>query len=425
MKTLSYYIIKQFLINFVILLAVLMLLFVLVDLIIDMDDFVKAGANWAAQRNVASVAAARDLPASELTRLLDTNAGDAAFANTLGISVEDVGVIKQAVEPGTVMSVVGTAWHIIDYYAPIMLLIYVFFSGLIVTAAMGFTFSALLRTRELSAMISSGISLYRVAMPIVIVGGILSLINLPIQEYAVPALASKITRDKLDLKRNKKRDVRVEFVRDGAGNLISAGNFMREKDPAQLENMTILVRDEEGLARTQIRATTGVWDENEGGWRLIQGQAFSPPMMGVEGVDLLQGPVSFFKTELTPRVLHLRQTSLFKMLLSIDQLEAMQANPAISLKDKGGITQIIWSRFSLVVLNVLVLVMGLPYFLLRVPKNMLMQGLKAAGLCVGAWAGGIMVLQAGASFLPPISAAWFPVIVYLPVSAWLLHTIKT
>ena len=52
---------------------------------------------------------------------------------------------------------------------------------------------------------------------------------------------------------------------------------------------------------------------------------------------------------------------------------------------RAKIQQVIWSRFSLMVLNALLLVMALPFFLSRVPGNTLVSSLRAAALCIGAW----------------------------------------
>ncbi|MCG8521014.1 MAG: LptF/LptG family permease, partial [Pseudomonadales bacterium] len=373
-------------------------------------------ANTAKVQNIESAANTLGVPSEKLVELIDKKATDEAIAKEMNLQVTQVQQIKHDIEPGSISSFIGTVWHIFDYYTPIMLLIYVFFSGLIVTAAMGFTFSAMIRARELTAIIASGISLYRVALPIVIVGGILSLINLPLQEYAIPAMAERITRDKLDLKRNENRDAPVIFARDGEENLISGANFLKDEEQFN-KGITILVRDEKGLTKQQIRATQASWDAKNGGWKLVQGAAFTPPS-GHAAID-------FFKTDLSPAVLKLRQNDMYRQLMSIGNLQAMRSNPALRSQDVEGVTRIIWSRFSLIILNVLVLVIGLPYFLTRIPGNMLKQGLKAAGACVGAWAGGVIVLQAGNSYLGPASAAWLPVIINLPISAYLLHTIKS
>lgn len=100
MKTLDLYIIRQFLTNFIMLFVVVMLLFVVVDFIVDVDEFVKAGQ-----------------------------------------------VHKDSWYGIPALATVGT---IVDYYVPVVLLVYVFFNGLIVVGAMGFTIVGLQRKRELT-----------------------------------------------------------------------------------------------------------------------------------------------------------------------------------------------------------------------------------------------------------------------------------
>ena len=128
---------------------------------------------------------------------------------------------------------------------------------------------------------------------------------------------------------------------------------------------------------------------------------------------------------MTPAVLQARRATSYPYLLPMSELRPMQNNPAVGAKNQARITKIVWGRFSLLVLNVLVLVMGLPFFLARSPMNMLVQAVKCAGVCIGAWAGGIVMLQGGEGWLAPVAAAWLPVVIYLPVSAWLLQAIKT
>ena len=49
----------------------------------------------------------------------------------------------------------------------------------------------------------------------------------------------------------------------------------------------------------------------------------------------------------------------------------------------------------------------------------------APAMCIGAWAGALMIQQVGSAQLNPVAAAWLPVAVYLPPTVYLLQTIKT
>jgi lipopolysaccharide export LptBFGC system permease protein LptF len=46
-------------------------------------------------------------------------------------------------------------------------------------------------------------------------------------------------------------------------------------------------------------------------------------------------------------------------------------------------------------------------------------------VCIGGWASALVILQIGAQQLRPEVAAWLPVVLYLPLTVWLLQRIKT
>ena len=371
MNILDRYIVRQFVQNFVILGVVLMGLYVLVDLIVDLDEFLKAGRAHADERG---------------------------------------GVV------------LATLWVMVDYYGPILLLIYTAMSGLLVVAAMGFTIAQLQRSRELTAILASGVSLYRVAAPVLVAGFLLNLLVLPVQELAIPRLADKLVRSKSQVGSPTISDKPVNYATDDAGSLISASSFSAERQ--EMSNIRIIQRTESGRQSRLIRAEKAKWSGKEQAWELEGGRAFDVDTGDTAAVEALRGkPISRYRTELSPQVLIARQAALFVRLQSLSQLESMRSNTALTPQQRDQITQIMWSRFTTLVLGVLILLMGLPYFLTRVPGNLLVNSAKAAGITVGAWSAGLVLLQVGE--LNPVAAAILPVALYLPVAFYLITTIKT
>ncbi len=377
MKILDRYIGRLFLFNFIILLVVVMGLIVLIDLIINFDEFVQL-----TQKNEGS----------SLDRLWRT-----------------VGVL-------------------VDFYGPMMLLFYTYLAGLVPVGAAGFTLAQLLRSRELTAMLAGGGSMHRIAMPILVLGFAANAVLVINQEVLLPPLASKLARSQSDLKRGGAL-VRVQFMPDGQGSLYTASEYHPETQT--MHNVTVLRRqaiaDQQwGRTTERITADTAVWDEKRQGWVLTKGvihfvdqQAGDNPDYGAprfKDIDFLPGA-------LDPVTIMLREKARYRTLLSIGQLTELMAKPA--LLDTAQLRVILHSRFSLVVLNMLILLMALPYFLQRVPGNLLVPVLKAAALAIGAWAGGFIMLQIPVGSLPPVAVAWLPVAIYLPVAYWMMTGIET
>lgn len=400
MNLLDRYIIRQFLINFAILLFVLVALFVLIDLVANLDEYLEAGRRVAAQR-------AGSFESDDATGLQATADADS---------------------PRRWMVIVATAWVIWDWHAPLSGLLYVYGSGLVVVGAMGFTFTDMARKGEMAAVLTSGISMYRIAAPVLAIGGVLNLLALPIQEFVIPLQAAKLARNHSQLGHPGIRNFEVRFAGDGEGNLISASSF--DPDHQMLDrHVIILGRDSSGLPQYVITANQGVWNEQRGGWDLIDGYKQQPAIGSASPLDRADDElprdvpaVSFFATKLSPQVLMARRAQIYPTLLSISQLKRLSKNNAI---DTVQVTQIMHRRFSMLVVNMLVLIMGLPFFLGREPVVMLVQVVRAASLCVGAWTSTLVIIQLGSDQLSPVAAAWLPVVLYLPVSAWLMQRIKT
>jgi len=375
MKTLDRYIIRQFLINFVILLVVFTLLFVMVDLIVDMDEFVKV----AGERSEA-------------------------FGGFLG----------------------ALLWTLGDYYGPELVLLYVFFSGLMVLAAMGFAVGGLARKGELTAMVSSGISMHRLAAPVVVMACLLNVVTLLSQEFVIPGLAHKLTRSKSQLRYGSTKTFQIRYAVDSSGHLLSAAQFNAQLEPPMLTGVTILERDGQGRAIRRVTAEQAFWDESRQGWELVGGFAIQPMSQGDGRATAIEArevkTENFFPSDLSPQVLLTQRARIYPRFLSFAKLRELAANPAVN---DGPIRQIMHSRFSLLVLNVLVLVIGLPFFLRREPANMLRQGVLAVSVCLVAWGMGMVLPDLAAATLNPVAAAWLPVVILLPVSAVGLQWVRT
>jgi len=431
MTILDRYITRMFLTNFVILLVVFMSLFVIGDVIIDLDEFVQAAQVQVVRSRVTNMATAHSLPLDTIVPLASQYAKyeiAEPIAKEMQLNLEQTAALQEAMEAPSWRVTLQTIWVIFDYDGPMLLLIYVYFSGLLVVAAAGFTFAGLARSGEVVAMVAGGISMYRVAMPVLIVGCVLNSLTIFSQELVIPGLAPKLARSKSALKRQDVQRQPVLFAADGQGNLLSAGNFQmggENQDIAVLTEVTILKRDTQGRAVSRIIADQAIWSDDQKLWELAGGMAFERPDVDrAESITMQEHRMQaeVFQTDLSPTLLMTRRAAIFLRLLSIRQLKELLHHPKV---DSDEVRKIMHGRLSLLVMNVLMLAIGLPFFINRITENLLMQSIKAAGICIGAWSSGLVIQQMGATDLNPVAAAWLPVVLYIPVSAWLLQTVKT
>ena len=384
MKILDRLLIRTFAINYVVIFAVLVSMYVVVSLVVDLDEFLQAGAVRAE-----------------------------AWGGGNG-------------EPGAVGTAAGTIAVVVDFYLPQLALLFVYASGIVAVGAAGFTFMAMQRNRELTALVASGVSLYRVAAPVVVAGVALSSLALPVQELVIPPLASRLLRRPNQLKEPDQGPRPVLMADDpDRGLLINAASF--RPDLGELEGVRIIERDEVGVLRREVTAQAAHWLPEMGGWRLTQGYALEP----VADVSPLAAgqpdptPVEFIPTRLSPTVLLARQATDYPALLPLRRLQQMSGNAAVPPLQRRAIASILWGRFSLLAVNALVLVLALPLLLSRTPGRPLLQGLLAAGATLGAWGSALLALQIQSPLLPPAVSAWLPVATLLPAAAIALTRIRT
>jgi len=377
MKTLDRYIIRQFLINFVILTVVFGLLFILVDLLANLDEYV------------------------ESAHILAELKGQPLWLAFL--------------------------YCLFDYAGPILILLYVFLAGLLVNAAIGFTFSSLSHNGELVAMLTGGRSMYRIAAPVLFVGASLSLAALPIQEYVIPHLAHKLLRKHNDMAKEEIKIDSIFFAPDKRGNLISASEF--DAANGTLGGVMVLMRGSSDQTNRRITAEQALWSPDKKGWILSDASIIEHVKQ--DGSSLREAKVSqqaryVVESDLSPDVLLVRRSSMYLRLLSSSQLHELMRNPNAD-RHHMHIARIIHNRYSFLVVQVLITLMAMPIFLLREPKSFMIQAIKAACICIGAWAMAIIAQQVGEAQLTlnPVAAAWLPVVLLLPLSAIMVQTIKT
>lgn len=363
MLLLDRYILARFFANFIILFMLLFVFAATIDLILNLDRFVDA---------------ARDRIDAETAR---------------SMSLMLIALIA-------------------DFELPRIFQFYAFLHGLIAVGAMAFTLAQMHRHRELVAVMSSGTSLYRVAMPFIFAVFVLSVLQLANQELMLPRVAPLLLRSHAQIGQNTVNEFEIRLTPDSRGNILQSPSF----DPArsQLDRPTFLERSDRGLTTRRITADRAVWDGSEGAWRLINGRAVS---LSDDPDDITNPPpeaVELYPTDLSPRVLTVRRHNEYAAMLSLVQIAEMLDSGGGS--DQRGLLRYRYARFATVLVNLLVLGLTLPFFLLREPANLMRQALICAGLSVPAMLGAGIGMIADLPGIPPAASVFLPVLILLFVA---------
>jgi lipopolysaccharide export system permease protein len=383
MKILDRYILRSFFYSYLMSLLVLISLYVVLDLFVNFDEFTESGK-----------------PAYQVIR------------------------------------------DIIDFYSPNVPLYFSQLSGVITAFAACTTLARLQRQNEITAMLASGTSLYRIAAPIILASVLVNSLLVLDQEYLIPAVAPKLARPRDDVA--GARSYGIWCVPDDENRLISATVFLPKEQ--RIRNLYIieLTRQANHLPRLGdvITATSARWDAARHGWDLTgkDGEGYGVRIKVAEAVaggitseaPVKRVPITFYPSKLTPEALLAHQTAQWVQFLSVRQLNQLLRRSDMNVLE---IEKIKHGRFTLPLNNMILLILGLSFFLSRIPENVLTQGAKALGTCAAAFLITFVGQQMmGASLastdLPawltsPALPAWLPILFFGPIAALLMENVKT
>jgi lipopolysaccharide export LptBFGC system permease protein LptF len=370
------HILVRFLTNFVVLFTLLFVFGIAIDLILNLDKFVEATDE----------------------NLRDKNAGQGETIFTL-------------------------LRLIADFQGPRLFQFYGYLHGVVIIGAMGFTLAQMHKFKELVAVLAAGVSLQRLAMPFIVGAFVLSLVQLVNQEFFLPRVAPLLLRNHGDIGKSGLQAFEVELAAYGPGRLLHAASF----DPrtAMLIAPTFLDREERGVTKRRISAERAVWDEAGGGWRLEQGVSlrFAGAESGGDNTLVQRDELEFLASDISPRTLTVRHHAQFAGMLSLRQIADMLQGA--ESRDSNALRRHRYARFSTVLVNILVLVITLPSFLLREPANLLMQSVTCAGLALPCQFGAILGMSMALPGLPPAAGVFLPAILLIPIALARVTFIRT
>ena len=297
------------------------------------------------------------------------------------------------------------------------------FSGMITVVAAVFSLGKMVRHNELTAVMSSGVSLKRVIAPIVFLSIILTVALVIDQEFIIPQLGDKLVRSQDDIPGQESYD--VWFISDDNGSLICSQKF--DVKTSTLHNPTIITRDKrpdsdiwESTGR--IDAEEALYDTENGRWNLTNGRFAAK--------HTVKGPlpIAFYASDVTPKDIPVRRQSRNKTLLSSKQLATLTAQRT-KIKDLAQLYSQKHFRITDPVINLIMLMVSLPILVCRDPRAMksaIMISFVATSACfVTTFICKMFATEVIFDRVIPELWAWLPVFIFLPIAFIELDSMKT
>lgn len=314
---------------------------------------------------------------------------------------------------------------IADLWWPRLLNLFNVLLGVMLVTAMGFTSSQLVRNRELVAVLASGQSLFRVGRPMLVVALGFSVLQLANRELVIPRIAPLVLRDHGEAGQRNLAATRVPLVADSAGNRFYASTF--DPDAGVMTDVTVwLFENGSPNPRSKLSADTATW--NGSAW------VFDPPAAAESRIDRRERlePVAELASDLDPTALRVQRYEGYGESLSWSQASAMigvlERSGADNAETRRRIDQLDRVRFGRVagaLSNLLALAICMPFFVTRLPQNMVIQSLKCAPVAVIALAGSAVGSAIAIPGLPAEIGVFLPVLILLPAAIATLTSVRT
>jgi lipopolysaccharide export LptBFGC system permease protein LptF len=195
----------------------------------------------------------------------------------------------------------------------------------------------------------------------------------------------------------------------------------------EMRGVIIMRRDANDRLTEVIQADQARWDEEQQNWILANGgvMKFGETATAPASADALgQTPIRIYESDLTPKELALQQAQMWINFLSLRELNRLQE------RIPGGSTELVKARhkrLTTVIINMIMLCLGIPFFLTRERLSVILVGGRCLLMCGLCYVFTFMCQSVDLSILriDPALPEWLPVIVFLPISAVLMSGIKT
>jgi lipopolysaccharide export system permease protein len=309
-----------------------------------------------------------------------------------------------------------------EYYALQLSLYFKDFASMITVVAAAFSLGRFIRNNELIAIMASGISLKRVAVPILFLSLFFAGLLVIDQELIIPRISHRLVKDKDDVPGQEQYD--VWLISDSKGSLFYSSAF--DVNSSSLESPCIILREQmkPGLWKVtgRISADKAVYNDTTSQWDFVNGRLVMPDQInGYQSIESYESP------NLGPLNIPVMAKAEHTSMCSFRQLnaQAMQ-NP----RDVAQLYSQKNFRITEPIINFITLMVSLPVLICRDPRSM-----KSAVLVSFSITSACLLMTFGCKMLStetlffsrfmPEFWAWLPVFVFLPIAFIELDAMKT
>ncbi len=373
MKILDRYVIKQFLIGYLIAFCVLIGMIIAMDLFVNIDEF--------------------------------------AEHSELGIK--------------------AVLLNILSFYGSRTALWFRDMAGVITVIAAVFSLVRMTKNNELIAVMASGMSLKRFITPIIAMAALLTTLQVADQEFLIPRLTSQLTRSQDDMPGFKKYD--LWFASDSNGNLICTTQF--DPQTGTIKSPFVILRERlprkgQFVVIGRIKAESATYDYDQGGWVLKGGELLRVPESSDKKAVVHQtAKVDFFASNLSPEQIPMRRQEGYKSLLSSTQLLALADSKGTRQGDLAELYLQKHTRITDPILNLVMLLVALPVLVCRDPRDMktaIMVSFATSTSCfVLSFVCKMFATEVFFNQVRPELWAWAPIFVFVPIALIQLDSMKT
>ncbi|HEX8325823.1 MAG TPA: LptF/LptG family permease, partial [Tepidisphaeraceae bacterium] len=257
------------------------------------------------------------------------------------------------------MSAVG---NIAIYYFYQSFRIFAQLSGVIPVTAAAFTFLRLSRFNELTAMMAAGMHLVKVAAPAIIAAVVLSLF-LPLinQELVIPAIIPQLSRSRSETPEAKQKVIAIQNLQDEKGGLLFASVYRPPtvSAEAEMEKVTLLELSENFDLQACLTADRATFDSETQSWTLENGLRTT----NLADRRRRTVPAEEYKSNVTPEEIALFRSGDYVDLLATPRInELLQRTQIYGSND---LMRVKHARLAQLLLNIIMVLLAISSVLIR------------------------------------------------------------